>query len=520
MRRSDPLDAPLLRLNESDQITVRDACQGILYTGAPGAGKSSSSKVLKRAFLTSAFGGLVLCAKSTEAGEWQALAQECGRGELFLRWRDASLRFNPIAYELARQGAAGLNNVVELMMRIQEFARMCSASPARAGEQFWEDSSRQLLRATVPVIFAATGTVSIANVLKFIRSAPTSPEQITDPHWQASSFFYATFRQAAERLDEESGYRALAYWRSDFASLDAKTRGNILISLTTILDRFSHGWLHEVFCTDTNITPELCFHGVTIAADFPALTLNEDGILAQLIVKHMFQRAVLSRESMGPAQAERPVFLWVDEAQYFLTSQDAEYLSTCRGSRACTVFLSQSLPSFYARMGGENARDRVHHLLGNFTTRIFCSNGCAETNEWAARTLGRALQRRGSFNESEGSSTSYGMNMGEGSNWGTNRSFSNGYSANARGGIMSGSASSGNSDGGNDSHGRNRGGGSNRGTSSGYSEQMDHVLEPGEFSRLLRTGGPANGNRVSAVWYQAGRTFSSGGNALLVEFAQ
>ncbi|MFM9977020.1 MAG: hypothetical protein ACKVOP_03105 [Sphingomonadaceae bacterium] len=50
---------------------------------------------------------------------------------------------------------------------------------------------------------------------------------------------------------------------------------------------------------------------------------------------------------------------------------------------------------------------------------------------------------------------------------------------------------------------------------------MDNIIEAGAFSRMLKTGGPANGSRVSAVWYQAGRVFrASGGNALIVEFTQ
>ena len=76
------------------------------------------------------------------------------------------------------------------------------------------------------------------------------------------------------------------------------------------------------------------------------------------------------------------------------------------------------------------------------------------------------------------------------------------------------------SEGGGDNWGRNRGHGYNKNQSWGSSEQMDHIIEPGQFGRILKTGGPANRNRVSAVWYQAGRRFSSGGNALLAEFGQ
>lgn len=523
MRAHDRLDTPLLNLSATDAFTARDAVQNTLILGGTGSGKTSASgRALASAFLRAGMGGLVLCAKPEEAALWRGYCADNGRSASLLEWDGPNLQYNFIAHELARQGTDGLNSVVECLMRVLEIARTVSPTPGRSGDAFWEDTTRQILRNTIPILYAATGTVRIADVLQFVRSAPVAPEQMRDPEWQQRSFFCSTFVSAVEQLDDATGAHASAYWRDDFARLDPKTRGNILISLTTALDRFNHGWLRDTFCAGTTLVPELCFSGAIILMNTPALTRNEDGIIAQQLFKMMWQRAVLARNALAPVQRERVVYLWADEAQYFVNSQDAEFLATCRGSRAGVVFLSQSLPTFYAKLGGENAHDRVHHLLGNFGTRIWHNNACAETNEWAARTLGRSLHQRLTYNESEGHSTNLGMNMGAGTNWGTNQSTSNGYSSNPRGGgNTSGSASHGSSEGGNDNWGRTRGNGSNRGTSQGYSEQMDYLLEPGEFSRMLKTGGPANGGRVTAIWYQAGRTFaSSGGNALLVEFQQ
>ena len=268
---------------------------------------------------------------------------------------------------------------------------------------------------------------------------------------------------------------------------------------------------------------ELSFHGAIILLNMPALTLNEDGIIGQQLFKTMWQRAVLARNALEGAQQARPVFLWADEAQYFINSYDAEFLSTGRGSLACPVFLPQSLPTYYASMGGEHPRERVQHLLGNFATKIWHSNACPETNRWAADTMGQMVKQRANYSEGEGSSTNYGMNMGEGTNSGTQHGYGGSYSS-GRGmqpGSSSSSWNSGRSQGESDNWGRNRGEGTSSNVSQGYSEQVGYILEPGEFGRMLKTGGPANGNRVSAIWYQAGRRFSaSSGNALLAEFAQ
>ncbi len=50
---------------------------------------------------------------------------------------------------------------------------------------------------------------------------------------------------------------------------------------------------------------------------------------------------------------------------------------------------------------------------------------------------------------------------------------------------------------------------------------MDFEIEPGDFGRHLVTGGPANGGKVTAIWFQAGKQFqASHRNYLHVSFRQ
>ena len=520
--QSNLLDVPLLRLTPLDNFTVRDAVQGVCVTGGIGSGKTSGSgAALAQAYLRAGMGGLVLCAKPEEVDLWKGYCATTGRSNSLIVVDGSTPIVNDFDYDLACQGPGGVNSSVELAMKKVEIARNASPSPGRQGEAFWEDTIRQMLRHAIPVLLASKGKVESADLLAIVRSAPTSVEQLQDPEWQRKSAFYAFFRAASDRLDDATGERLMAYWAHDFAMLDPKTRGNIIISLTTAFDRFNHGWLRTAFSTETMVPPELTFHGAIIVLAMPALTLHEDGIIAQQLYKYLWQRAVLARNALSPEQRTRPVFLWADEAQYFINSFDAEYLSTCRGSLACTVYLTQSLPTYYAKLAGDGGHDRVHHLLGNFATRIWHNNACAETNEWAARTLGKIVKKRASYNESQGSNTSYGMNMGEGSSWNREAKDSNfagvggfGWSQNPLWGREG-------SEGGSDNWGRNRGHGTNSSVTHGSSEVMEYIIEPGEFGRILKTGGPANDYRVSGIWYQAGRYFkASGGSAFLSEFAQ
>ncbi len=517
------LDAPLLQLSATDRFTLRDACQGVHVFGGIGSGKTSGSgKALATAYLRAGFGGLVLAAKPDEVEQWAQYAYANGRMNSFVQFGERAGGFNFIEYELARQGADGIGSVVECLMRILEAARLTGANPSQGGQQFWDDATRQLLRNTIPILYSATGTVRIPDIIRFVSSAPTSMDQARNADWQAESFMFRALlavRQEPVRPISTADFEKIgSYWRDEFAQLDPKTRSNIAISLSTVLDRFNRGRLHKAFCTDTTVVPEMSLHGAVIVMDMPALTWNEDGIIAQQLFKYMWQRAVLSRNALESRHRERPVFLWVDESQYFVNSFDTDFQSTCRSSRACTVYLTQSLPTYYAKMGSENAKHKADMLLGNFGTKIFHNNADPETNRWAADTIGRVIQRRGSYSEGSSDSRSYGMSEGESTNAGWNSSA--GQSRDAQGNYST-NFSSGRSGGSGENIGRNRGLNRGQSVTGGYSETMDYEIEPADFARVLRTGGPAYGKQVSAVWFQAGKTFNdSRRNYLLTTFQQ
>ena len=516
------LDAPLLQLSPQDRFTLRDACQGVHVFGGIGSGKTSGSgKALAGAYLRAGMGGLVLAAKPDEVEQWIAYAHEHGRGNSLVLFGDRGGCFNFITYELSRQGMAGLGSVVECLMRILDAARLANPNAGRSSEAFWEDATRQVLRNTIPILFAATGNVTIPEIIRFVASAPVSLDQLRDPDWQEHSFMFAALARARREpivpLSESDFDKTAAYWRDEYSQLDNKTRGNIAISLSTALDRFNRGRLHDAFCTGTNIVPELTFHGAIIVMDMSALTWNEDGIIGQQLFKYMWQRAVLARNGLDPAHRDRPVFLWADESQYFVNAFDTDFQSTCRSARACTVFLTQSLPTYYAKMGGENAKHKADMLLANFVTKIFHNNADPETNQWAATTVGRSLVRRNTYSEGTNSSRSMGMNAGENKSWGS----SSGSSASSSNhGSQSGSTW-GSNKGGGESWGRNRGLNTGESYTDGYSEQMDYEIEPADFARYLKTGGTANAGQVTGVWFQAGKTFNdSRRNYLHVTFRQ
>jgi hypothetical protein len=184
--------------------------------------------------------------------------------------------------------------------------------------------------------------------------------------------------------------------------------------------------------------------------NLPVKEFGEAGRAAQVVYKYMWQQAA---ERRNIKQNNRPLFLWVDEAQNFASEYDMQFQATARSSRACTVYLTQNLPNYYAEMGGAHSKYRVDSLVGNLQTKIWHANSEPETNSRASEIIGKSWQVR----------QSQSMNMGK-------ESFSMGES---------------------------------------QQESYDFDVIPQAFTRL-RKGSPANNFAVDAIVFQSGRVWSNG----------
>jgi uncharacterized membrane protein YgcG len=515
------LDTPLMRLSpySADNFTLDNACTGIHCFGGIGSGKTSGvGKAIRGAYLRAGMGGFVTAVQPAEVPTWIKDAKEHWRARSIFLF-DETQGFNFITYELSRHGMAGIGTVVESIMRILEAAKRASATASqKGGEVFWEDTSRQTIRYTLPPIYSAKGEISIRDIVKFISSAPNSPQEAQNPEWQRRSFMYEVMSRAtfAPKIPmEEAAMRdCIAFWSQRFPAIPDKTRGNIIITVTSALDRFMHGRLEKAFCGKTTIVPEMTFHGAIILPVMSTLTWNEDGIIAQQLLKFFWQRAVLGRNSLEEKHRERPVFLYSDEAQETVSSYDEAFVGLCRQSLCCPVFMTQSLPAYYAKIGTDNPQGAASALVGKFKTLVFNSNSCPETNEYAARVLGKVITRRGNYSAGNSRNVNVGMNSGQNNSRGSSHGYS-GHSG-GQGGYSSGT-NTGNNHGSGESWGDSRGRGYSDNVSRGYSESMEYQMEPGDFGRILKTGGRANNFIVTGVWYQNGRIFEASGSNMLIE---
>lgn len=470
---------PLVPLSPVDRWTLRDAYEGTQIFGATGSGKTSGSgAAIARAFLRAGMGGLVCCAKPEERATWEEYAQKEGRlHDLRIFSPSQPYRFNFLDYELSRAGIGGgqTENLVNLLSLVTEIAEGGAGGGER--DKYWERAARQMLRNAIDALALAQEPLTLDTLMAFIADAPQSVAQVDDKDWQKRSSTKKCLERARSlaRTPREIHdlSTAILYWFQQFAALDARPRSSIVSTFMSTADLLCHGLAWDLLHWGPTepgapqgerkrLIPEMTYTGKIIILDLPIQEYGEVGRILQGIWKTMFQRAVLRRDVK---EHPRPVFLWCDESQNFISSFDYEYQATARSARACTVYLTQNLPSYRAKLGA-GAHDAALALLGNFQTKIWHANGDYVTNTYAADTIGQRVQRMGSE------------------------------------GITAGGASAGAS------------------TNFGSSEQMQYAVPPHMFARLKK-GGVENNREVEAVVFQGGKVFGSTDDTYLpVTFVQ
>jgi hypothetical protein len=271
------------------------------------------------------------------------------------------------------------------------------------------------------------------------------------------------YARKARRLDLE---QTMHYWTSDFPRLNDRTRSIIVSSFTAKAAGLTRSPLRELLCEgdagpDSPFAPERTFEGKVVILDLPVKVYGEVGRFAQILYKTIWQRATERRdEEAGP-----PVFLWADEAQYFVTSEDMLFQQTARSKRAATVYLTQNLPNYYAMLDGKGGTAATESLIGNLQTKIFHANGDPTTNEWAERVFARQRSDVAT------------------------RSMSHSQ----------------------DGQGR---------VNSSYTHHFEPIVPAVEFTNLAR-GGPDFGNIVQGIVFRGGRPWAATGkNALTAPFPQ
>lgn len=497
----------LVSFSPHDHWTIEDAFSGLSVLGGNGSGKSSASgAMIAKAFLRTGCGGVVLCAKNDERAAWERYAKECGRSKhLIIVSESGPWRFNVIAYEMRRSGdpASKVDSLVTILMNLVEQ----NGRRGQGEENFWFISAEQLLRNTLMVLAASQEEFTLLDVQLFIDAIPRDPRAIETDAWQSS--YMASKLASAKKAYEAEGriadYEAVYhYFTVQFAGLADRTRSSVTFTLSAMLGDLLVGAVREIFATGTNFCPEDAFNGGIIVLDLPA-ALKRSHATAQTLFKVVWQMAAL-RRMKDITETTRPVFLWADEAHFFVSDMDVRFQSLARAARVATVFMTQNISAYRAKLGGQSGGDLTNTLVGLFQTSIFHAQSDPATIEYAQKLFGKRPVTRVNRNESRTKGGSHSRTHG--------RSSSDSYT------IQRGGGSSYTGGGGvNESET----GGTNWSTTDGYSTSttMEHVLEAADFTSLATGSDQAPRHMrgiAQAHVFRLGRVWSNESTALLAHF--
>ncbi|MCW5631885.1 MAG: TraM recognition domain-containing protein [Rubrivivax sp.] len=420
-------------------------------------------------YLAAGFGFLVLTSKKEECRQWVEWARLTGRlDDLVIFGPDSGLCFNFLNAEATRAGGGGgitLNIVATLMECLSAIAVDSAKSEGGGDNKWFEDATRNMLENLIDLPTFAGIPITLQLLRSIVSTAPQTPKEAHSAEWREGSVCAAILGEA-EGKAREAGDAAFAdfeecqrYWLKDFPALSEKTRSIIVLSFAMLVRPFITRPLAQLFSQPvSNVSPEDCCAGKIVIVDLPVQEYHLAGRLANLAWKYCFQRAVLRREPPSePGTYLRPVVLWADEAQNFVTKFDAEYQAVARSAGGCTVYLTQNRESYRRVLGDDDA---VDSLLGNLQAKFFCQNSSTGTNGWASALFG---ERWVELMTRTGGATGVGIGASDG------RVTSN----------------------------------------AGFStvHQRRHFIEAAQFA-MLRRGGERNGYLVDAYVYNGGERYA------------
>lgn len=412
------LDAPLLPLSESDYVSPRSSFEGIFICSSSGGGKTANiGKNLAHSFVNAGYGGLVLVAKAEETQNWITIAKACGREhDLILFNVESGHCFDPLYYEWNRpgRGSGDLETIIDL------FSTLLSISKKEVGhghDPFWERGSEELMRNVIKTLDLAGERISIVNIDRAIKSLPSRAGEHEEEAWQKESYcasLIASIRERKETLtpDQWSDLDvATQYIFKKWPGFDERPRSSLEMTWSGMASKFLYSPYSRLFSSGrVSFVPEMTTHqSKIIVCDFPLLEYgHETGRLINVLVKLIFQRAWLRRKL---SDSDRPVFLWQDEFQYFVTRRDNAFQQTCRSARVANVCITQNILNLSEELGEPQPGSKTKSFLGNLMLKFCGQQNDPDTQEYLASVIGREWRYIESFNAAGGDKTSVGGSM-------------------------------------------------------------------------------------------------------------
>ena len=450
MKSSFDLNTPLFVFSSGQgttPFTVGDACEGISIMGGTGSAKSTGSGAfILRKLISAGWGGVALTVKPTDKDFWVNICKQAGRiDDLLIIEPGCKHVFNFLDFEASRNEGSYTRNIVNLLKTVIQSAKQKENGISDQG--FWEKALDMLLFNVIELCLLAYGKLTVRDMYDLVISAPQKGKRKAPgegPNSFDKAFKLALQNVTAQveawkttlspqeqelvRKDPDHGDRMATDQVKDVARLKSvdqffsetyrdladKTRSIVFFSCSSFLSSLLEEPIYSLFCRyASTYTPEDCFkRRKVILLNLPVKLYYDAGRDIQCLFKLIFQRTA---ERRNIEQEGRPLFLFQDEAQFFLMETDPLFQATARSSRVCSVYITQSISSYYSAMGGDSFRSqhKVKVLLGTLATKFFHANADDDTNKYASSLIGEGYTE----DTTRDSSFSDSFSIGRSSSW-------------------------------------------------------------------------------------------------------
>jgi type IV secretory pathway TraG/TraD family ATPase VirD4 len=417
---------PVIKLtkDENDWLLFEDMVRHCLALGATGGGKTSAwGRYYLHHMMKAGCGGLVLTVKRDEVDFVKEIAKKSGRIDDVIEFSLSSGHtFNFLDYTLEKAKESGSPTYVNRLLKLFKNVVSMQAGSSDVTDNkdaFWIDAMEELLSHTIRTLIYAGEQVSLENIYDMVSTLPENKED-----WEAYNkgenqdlmdrYFFKMFTKAGDKINQTKsiaqkndeqirmlrGWKIISnYFQVRLSQYDIKTKATFVQMFSGMANKLMEDGIREAFSTGkTNITPEMTFDGKIIILNIPYLEEGDNARICQVIFKYCWQKEVERRIT---TKDDKFVFLYCDEAQYFVTRNDPQFLSTARSAKACVCYMTQNINGLSRYLGFNKMN--LNSFLGNFQTNIFHQNGDYDTNEYASKLIGKTEIEKVSFSETDSS---------------------------------------------------------------------------------------------------------------------
>lgn len=374
--------------------------QNFLITGTIGTGKTASAMYpfTKQAMFYKAYdpnlkpGMLILDVKGNFYKQVVKFAEEAGRLEdIIIIELGGEYKYNPVHKP----------NMRPLVLANRSKIVLSLFSPRGTGDSYWLDKAELLITECIKLCrLYNNGYVTFSEINKLVNNKNYLDAMM-------SKLIEYKENSLLSDDEEEEFETTIDYFDNEYMNLSENTL-SIIQSVVTQMTQFFYTD-SEVRSTFSPPRNELNFEGFKDVVDKGKIVILKMNIaqyrnLAKTIAAYMkldIQSEVMQRLIRDGANTERPIYVFADEYQEFVTATDAEFYAQSREAKCITIVATQSYTSLINTL---KDRDTVRTVSQNLINKVWLRTDDLFTVEEAQKQTGKEEKEKvhKSISESSG----------------------------------------------------------------------------------------------------------------------